>query len=322
MVDAHYDLLTICYNCYLKNDYSLIESIAQEIKTSGLRCVFANLYFMSEQEMIDEIDPNYYNSDVAIVDMFKISKNILDKYLPDIDIIYSIEGCDYLDIADLDLLVKEGLNSILLVWNCQNKYGSGNRSNMGLTKEGIDFINKAISLGIGIDLSHANEATFYDMIEVIKDNQRQGKEVICYATHSDCRALCDRKRNLDDKQIKILGEVGGLLGLIATRNFVTDNYEISKQQQKEEFLKHVIYAANLIGVDNLMIATDDMRFLIDVDSEYGELSIFDYKNLKEEVSATLATYYSSDDVNKIMFKNAYERIINKLKGETYKERNY
>ena len=272
--------------------------------------------------MIDEIDPNYYNSDVAIVDMFKISKNILDKYLPDIDIIYSIEGCDYLDIADLDLLVKEGLNSILLVWNCQNKYGSGNRSNMGLTKEGIDFINKAISLGIGIDLSHANDATFYDMIEVIKDNQRQGKEVICYATHSDCRALCDRKRNLDDKQIKILGEVGGLLGLIATRNFVTDNYEISKQQQKEEFLKHVIYAVNLIGVDNLMIATDDMRFLIDVDSEYGELSIFDYKNLKEEVSDTLTTYYSSDDVNKIMFKNAYERIINKLKGETYKERNY
>ena len=40
MVDTHYDLLTICYNCYLKKDYSKIESIANEIKSSGVKCIF------------------------------------------------------------------------------------------------------------------------------------------------------------------------------------------------------------------------------------------------------------------------------------------
>ena len=29
MVDAHYDLLSICYTCYLKNDYTKIQEIAK-----------------------------------------------------------------------------------------------------------------------------------------------------------------------------------------------------------------------------------------------------------------------------------------------------
>ena len=35
--------------------------------------------------------------------------------------------------------------------NTENKYGSGNRTNKGLTKEGIEFINKAIDHMIKCD---------------------------------------------------------------------------------------------------------------------------------------------------------------------------
>ena len=67
------------------------------------------------------------------------------KYLPNTKVLFSIEGCDYInDIDELEELYKLGLRSILLVWNNPNKYGSGNRSDYGLTEEGREFIIKAI----------------------------------------------------------------------------------------------------------------------------------------------------------------------------------
>ena len=310
MVDAHYDLLSICYTCYLKNDYSKVKSIREEIKNSGVKCIFANLYFMSKEEMLDELYYNYYNEKVSILEMFKISKKILERYLPDIDFIYSIEGCDYLNINELDNLYNEGLRSIVLVWNNKNKYGSGNRSDAGLTKEGIDFLNKAIDLGIAIDLSHANKNTFYGMIEVIKENKKLGKDVVCFASHSNSKTLCDRDRNLDDNQILAIKEVDGLIGVFSNRNFVTNNYEISKQEQQKEYLKHIIYISRIMGIDSIMLSTDDMRF---IDEKYAELPIFNYSNIKTEIEKLLLTLFSMDDTNKIMYKNTYDKIISKLK---------
>ena len=44
MIDTHYDLLSICYKCYLLNDYSLIEKYSKEIIESKVKCIFANLF--------------------------------------------------------------------------------------------------------------------------------------------------------------------------------------------------------------------------------------------------------------------------------------
>ena len=294
MVDTHYDLLTICYLCYLKNDYTKIKDIAKNI--NNMKCIFVNLYFMSINEMKEELDINYYNKDVSIIDMFKISKQILEQYLPNITFIYSIEGCDYLDIDDLERLYQDGLRSIILVWNNKSKYGSGNRSDSGLTKEGINFLNKAIDLGMGIDLSHANLNTFCGIIDVIKENRRLGKNVICYASHSNARMLCDNKRNLTDEQLLAIKEVNGLVGICSYSKFVNNKY-----------IDHIIYIANLIGLDNIMLSTDDMSFL----EKYKGTNIYNYKNIYNELKEELSYKYDTNEIDKIMFKNAY-RIINKI----------
>ena len=313
MVDSHYDLLTICYTCYLKKDYSKIEKIANEIKNSGVKCIFANLYFMSPEEMAKELDLNYYRKDVPIIEMFKISKYILTSYLSDINFIYSIEGCDYLNIDELDDLYNEGLRSIILVWNNKNKYGSGNRTKEGLTKEGIEFLNKAIDLGIAIDLSHANENTFYGMINVIKENKMRGKDVICYASHSNCKSICAKERNLSDKQIMAIKEIGGLIGIFSNRNFVVKNFNLSKEEQKIEYLNHIIYISSIIGIEGIMLSTDDMRFYEDIDKEYLNTPIFEYNNITKEMKKLLYTYFTEEEINKIMYGNAYDKIINLLK---------
>jgi hypothetical protein len=79
MVDTHYDLLTISYICYLKNDYTEIESIAKEIKSNNndIKCVFANICFLSQEEMKVEYHEKYFNPNISVLDMFKISKGNL-----------------------------------------------------------------------------------------------------------------------------------------------------------------------------------------------------------------------------------------------------
>ena len=322
MVDAHYDLLSIAYVCYLKNDYSKIINIAKEIKKSGVKSVFANLYFMSREEMEYELDPNYYKDDISVIEMFKISKQILEYYLPDIEFIYSIEGCDYVDISDLDELYEIGLRSIILVWNTENRYGSGNRTDHSLTEEGKLFLKKAIDLGIGIDLSHANENTFFDIIRLIKQEQNNGKNVICFASHSNARTLCNRNRNLTDKQLEAIKEVRGLVGVLSNKNFVSNKKGLSKRQLEFEYLKQIIYISNVIGRDKVMLSTDDMRFCGDIDSEYLELPIYEYKSLAPNTKNTLKLYFSDDDIEKVMYNNAKEGIIDKLKERRNKYDRY
>ena len=310
MVDAHYDLLSICYVCYLKNDYTKIEEISKKIKNNDIKCIFASLYFMSLEEMKIELHEKYYNPNVSILTMFKISKQILEQYLPDIDFVYTIEGCDYLNIEELDDLYNEGLRSILPVWNNENKYGSGYRSDKGLTEEGIKLVNKAIDIGIAIDLSHANPNTFYGLIEVIKENKKLNKDVLCYASHSNSSVICERKRNLTDLQLKEIKEVDGLVGVFCNRNFVTDDYSKSKEEIEQIYLNHIMHIANIIGIENVMLSTDEMSFCGDFDPDYYDTVMFDYSNIANNITSLLKPL--KKDSNKIMYENAYNKIINKL----------
>lgn len=304
MVDTHYDLLSICYRCYLRNDYSDIEKFSKEIKQSGVKCIFANLYFMSKEEMIHELHPNYYNENVSVLEMFKISKSILIKYLQNIDFIYSIEGCDYINVSDLEDLYNEGLRSILIVWNNKNKYGSGNRSKSGLTKKGKEFLNKAIELGIGIDLSHTNKKTFFDIINYIKLKKKENKNIVCYASHSNARSLHDIERNLTDKQLECIKEINGYVGVISNNYFI-DKKETSEEKSKE-YLKHIIYISNIVGVNRIMLSTDDMRFASDIDEIYKYRPIYEYSNIKQEIESELSNYFNKKEINMIMYKNAHE----------------
>lgn len=314
MIDTHYDLLTICYVCYLKKDYTKIEQYAAEIKISGVKKIFANLYFMSKEEMKSILDNNYYQENVSILEMFKISKNILERYLQDIDFIYSIEGCDYLDISELEPLYNEGLRSILIVWNNKNKYGSGNRSNDGLTNLGRDFLNKAIDLGIGIDLSHANDKTFWDIIELISENINKGKNVICYASHSNARTGKNILRNLDDKQLIALKDIGGYVGIISNSYFIDVKYNDAKIVKRQKYAEMINYITNLVGINNVMLSTDDMRFISEIDLDYIYAPIYDYQNIKNDIENDLSTYYDKTEIEKILFSNA-NRIINELKNK-------
>ena len=303
MIDLHHDLLSIMYYSYLRNDYSYLEEWIKNFNSDNVSGLLANLYFMSLDEMEGELGTKDFN----VVEMFEKAVSLFKKYLPGEKVIFSIEGCDYIkDVFELEQLYNLGLRNILLVWNCQNKYGSGNRGEYGLTVEGKEFLIKAIDLGISIDMSHMNKKTFYDTIELIKEQRSLGKKVKVIASHSNCFEICQHKRNLDNEQLLALKAVDGLLGLVGFGPFVSDS---ENTDLSSKYLEHIERAVSILGIDNIGVSTDDMIFAKELFNEDFGKMVFDYKTVKADLEKLLSQKFTTKEIEKIMYKNVYDKLF-------------
>lgn len=312
MFDTHHDLLSICFLSSKYKSFEYLEKMKKAIRNNNIVGVFCNLYFMNSEEMKEEYQVK--EKDINVPSMFRESKKMYDENFS-CPSLYSIEGCDYIkDEEELEKLYDAGLDAFLLVWNNKNCYGSGNRSDSGLTRKGKDFLRKGIDLGMGIDLSHANQKTFFDMIDVIKEEQKKGKEVICYASHSNSYELCPHKRNLTKEQLLALKEVGGMIGLVSYPAFVGN-------RKRPKYIEHIKYMVDIFGIDRVMVSSDNMNFVSIVDpNDNEEYGIYDYNEIATELKEDLLSVFSSEDVEKIMEKNAkklYDRIKERRKNVRY-----
>lgn len=73
----------------------------------------------------------------------------------------------------------------------------------GLSPFGKDLIREMNRKGILIDVSHASDESFYDIIKYSTEP--------VVASHSCCRAICDHPRNLSDDMIRALADAGGVI---------------------------------------------------------------------------------------------------------------
>lgn len=313
MYDFHYDLLTKIYIDYLNHDLSQVTLFcAQNYNDNNVIGVVANLSFMSDEEMKKEYHLNYYK-DGNLINMFKIVTNIAKEIVSDIEMIFSIEGCDKLEtIDDLEELYNLGLRAIAPVWNEKNKYGSGIRSEEGLTPLGKELIKKAINLGIAIDLSHANTRTFNDIIDLIMENQKIGNHPVVYASHSNSTSICFRKRNLTDDQIRRLRDIDAYIGIFSNTNFISlDN--LSQDEYQKKYIKHIKHVQEIYqSLDYIVLSTDDMKWCENAWPNYGKSHLFPYHDLQQKMRKLLSQYFSNDDVDKLLYKNA-EKIFKKIK---------
>ena len=72
-------------------------------------------------------------------------------------------------------------------------------------------------------------------------------------SHSNARGLRDHVRNIDDEQMKALAENGGVMGICSFRIMLRPSHE---RPTYEDFLDHLDYAIDLIGVDHVGIGID------------------------------------------------------------------
>lgn len=325
MYDMHYDLLTVLYyNFVIENNHANLKTCITNIKSTyakgNVRGGIVNLYFMNEKEMKSQLRIEKKHLDNVPL-MFKNSVILCEKLKEEklvpknVDFLFGIEGCDYIkSLEELEILHNMGLRSIILTWNNKNKYGSGIKGYGGLTQKGKQFIKKAIDLGIIIDLSHANARTFNDIIKVIKKEQDKGKTPIVIASHSNCRKICKRKRNLTDKQLIALRNIGGTIGLFSNSNFLSLNAEnMNYEERMEKYVEHIKHVMDLgFDTSKIVLSTDDMNFEPDI--SFHELETFPLSKIKTETEKLLKKHFDTKTVNKLMYENSAE-LIKKVKNK-------
>lgn len=306
MIDMHYDLLSILYYCYLRNDFRYVEELKQYFNENNVNGLIANLYFMSAEEMAQEMNGHI----VDVIEMFKISTNLFKKFFPNIDVLYSIEGCDFINNVDeLKKLRKLGLGSILLVWNNKNKYGSGSKAKGGLSEEGKAFIKEAVNLGLVIDLSHMNKETFIDTINVLKKIKREGINPKVIVSHSDVYNLFNHPRNITDEQIGMLKEFNPIVGLVSYSLFLTDQDNESLDTLKKKYLNHINHVVKILGIESVGVSTDDMGYNKILLNKKMERIIFPYASLKADLYQLLSLEYNEEEVKKILEFNVKNKLF-------------
>lgn len=132
-------------------------------------------------------------------------------------VLLSVEGAELLDCSPERLRSarhSDGIVMVNLCWNSDNALcGAALGGGGGLTDNGREFVRAAQGCGVAVDLSHASERAFWDVLEIAE------KPVI--ASHSNAAALSSEfPRNLTDGQFAALVKCGGGAGLNLCADFV------------------------------------------------------------------------------------------------------
>lgn len=167
--------------------------------------------------------------------------------------ILHFEGAEAIDpeFAVLRLAYRLGLRSLGLTWSRPNIYAEGvgpDDRGRGLTDLGRALVRACNELGVLIDVSHLNDAGFWDVIE------RSTQPVV--ASHSNCRALCPVPRNLTDEQIRALAAKGGLLGINFHVGFLRPGAERPDEVSLGDVIAHIDHVAELVGIDYVAFGSD------------------------------------------------------------------
>ena len=176
-----------------------------------------------------------------------------------------------------------------LEWNDQNALATGNSGDpgRGLTELGVRAVRKMNDLHMIIDISHANEKTFWDILSA--------SDTPIIATHSNAKGLCFVERNLTDQQIRALAAKGGLIGMNACAGFIDKD---PQYQDAYHLAKHARYIADLAGVEHVACGFDFTDY-------YGEgkHDISGPEKAQAFIEGLRANGFSKDEIKDIAYRN-------------------
>ena len=155
------------------------------------------------------------------------------------------------DLSGLDRLAALGVRTAMLTWNESNALAAGaGAPDTGLTALGRQAVGRMERLGMVPDVSHLGEKSFWDLLEAA-----QGPVI---ASHSNCRALCDVRRNLTDDHLRAIRDRGGVVGLNSYHGFVHADRE---RQTVETLARHAARMIEVMGVEHVGCGFDFCHFM-------------------------------------------------------------
>lgn len=168
-----------------------------------------------------------------------------------------LEGAEAIVSLDvLEVLHALGLRSLGPVWSRPNAFATGvpfafpgsPDIGPGLTSEGRDLVEACDRLRIVLDVSHLNEAGFWELLD------RSERPVV--ASHSNVHALSASPRNLTGAQLDALAERDGLVGLNYACGFLREDGRDDPDTPLVTLVRHLDALVERLGEDRVGLGSD------------------------------------------------------------------
>lgn len=212
--------------------------------------------------------------------------------------IMHMEGAEAMgpDLDQLHLWHAMGLRSLGPVWSRPTIFGHGvpfrfpatPDTGPGLTDAGRDLVRACNELRILIDLSHLNEAGFDEVARL--------SDAPLVATHSNAHAVTPSSRNLTDRQLDMIRDSGGMVGLNFATCFLRPDGRRSPEMDWQPVLRHLDHLIGRLGEDHVGFGSD-------FDGATLPQGIGDAAGLPALQSALLENGFDRDLLRKICHEN-------------------
>lgn len=204
-------------------------------------------------------------------------------------------------------LVKSyGVKVMTLTWNAENELGFGCQSGSenGLKPLGKRLLGEMADCGIVADVSHLNRRGFYDAIDspaAVIASHSNSVSVLSETRADSEDKFFSCRRLLDDEQIRLLSQRGGLIGINFCKSFLGDEGD----DGFEAAYRHICRMLELGAENSIAIGSDYDGCEIN-----PELCGID--KMTDFESFLLGRGLGKELTDKIFFKNSYNFFKNIL----------
>ena len=223
-------------------------------------------------------------------------------------VLLHIEGAEAIsaDLHELEALYDKGLRSIGPVWSRKNIFAEGVNFTFpstpnqggGLTEAGRKLVRYCNNNQILIDLSHLNEAGFWEIANI--------SDMPLIATHSNVHELCPSPRNLTASQLAAIAESNGIVGLNFGIGFLHHEGKRDRLLPLDTMCRHLDALLEVLGEDGVALGSD-------FDGIQITDHIRDCSGLPNLTTAMKKNGYDDKLINKICSEN-WIQIIRKTLG--------
>ncbi|HPW17344.1 MAG TPA: dipeptidase [Candidatus Aminicenantes bacterium] len=192
------------------------------------------------------------------------------------------------DLSLVEFFFDKGVRYITLCHSsdndiCDSSTDRRDPEDKGLSEFGRQVVAECNRLGMMVDVSHASDKSFYDVIAASK------APVI--ASHSSARAVCDNPRNLTDDQLRALARNGGVVQICFLGAYVKTMPPVPEREAalkeieakygnfreiRDEALRKEAMAARQAAYEKFPQARPDVKDLVDHIDHVREVVGIDY----------------------------------------------
>ncbi len=173
------------------------------------------------------------------------------------------------DLQTLQHFYERGVRYMTLTWSFTHGWadsagGAGEpeaqQRHGGLSPFGESVVRAMNDLGMLVDVSHASDETFWDVLAVTR--------VPIVASHSAARALVDQPRNLSDPMLRAIGANGGVvmvnfMGMVLDPNRSTTRFVLDvllhggrPEVTAADLVDHIEHVIDTAGIEHVGLGSD------------------------------------------------------------------